>query len=119
MIFLTEFYPGENPPLHLVLLIEINYIILHYDCVSGAQEIAVAVFSLMREILMKEIRDLGIPHLRNTSLVPRVLSYPSLQSEREPGNEVAETLGRMGPSLVEVISGIFWVWLVDVIQGNH
>lgn len=44
MIFLTEFYPGENPPLQLVLLIEINETILPYDCVSGAQEVAVAVF---------------------------------------------------------------------------
>ena len=76
MIFLTEFYPGENPPLHLVLLIEINYIILHYDCVSGAQEMAVAVFSLMREILMKEIRDFGIP----TSETPA--SFPGFSPTR-------------------------------------
>ena len=37
-------------------------------------------------------------HFRNCNLVPRVLSYPSLRSERKPGKEVAETLGRMGTS---------------------
>ena len=43
-------------------------------------------------------RLLGLSHLANNNVVPRFLSYPSLQSEREPGNEVGPVTERSGPS---------------------
>ena len=60
---------------------------------------------MSRRLLRLALRDRE--NLANNSLVPKFLSYPSLQSERKPGNEVGPITGGSGPNTIpETILGL-------------